>query len=109
MASENYKDITSNSGLNSLRYLVLSKVAKDVLAIPSSTLASESTFSTRGRTFDRFRSSLTPAAEVLICCQDWLRKSNKPIELEESIEALENFESGMSQFYCSINNIVFFA
>ena len=86
--------------INSTRYPVLSKVAKDVLAIPSSTVASESAFSTGGRTLDRFRSSLTPTTvEVLICCQDWLRNSKKPIQIEESIEDLERFESGMMKIY----------
>ena len=82
--------------VNAVRYPILSKVAKDVLAIQSSTVASESAFSTGGRTLDRFRSSLTPTtAEVLICCQDWLRSSSKPIQLEETIEDLESLESGM--------------
>ena len=82
--------------INTMRYPILSKVARDVLAIPSSTVASESAFSTGGRTLDRFRSSLTPiTAEVLICYQDWLRNSKTPIQLEESIEELESFELGM--------------
>ena len=36
------------------RYLVLSKMAKDVLAVPVSTVASESAFSTRGCILDPF-------------------------------------------------------
>ena len=39
---------------NSSRYPMLSKVAKDVLAVPVSTVASESTFSTGGRIVDPF-------------------------------------------------------
>ena len=82
--------------INARRYIILSKVSKDIFAIPSSTVASELAFSTGDRTLDWFRSSLTPTTvEVLICCQDWLRNSNKPIQLEESIEDLENFELGM--------------
>ena len=89
-------DILAWWKVNSVRFRTLSKVAKDVLAIQSSTVASESAFSTGGRTLDRFRSSLTPiTAEVLICCQDWLRNSNKPIQIEEILEELESFESGM--------------
>ena len=45
---------------NSNRYQVLSKMAKDVLAIPVSTIASESAYSTRWRILDPFRSSLSP-------------------------------------------------
>ena len=58
-------------------------------------MASESTFSIGGRTLDKFRSSLTPiTAEVLICLQDWLRSSNKPIEIEELVQDLDDNESG---------------
>ena len=89
-------DILAWWKVNSVRFPTLSKVVKDVLAIQFSTVASESAFSTGGRTLDRFRSSLTPiTAEVLICCQDWLRNSNKPIQIEEILEELESFESGM--------------
>ena len=45
---------------NSDRYQVLSKMARDVLAIPVSTVAFESEFSTEGHILDPFRSSLSP-------------------------------------------------
>ena len=53
---------------------ILSKLARHVLAVPISTVASESTFSTGGRVIDKYRSSLnTETAEALICAQDWIR------------------------------------
>ena len=45
---------------NSNRYQVLSKLARDVLAIPASTVASESMFSTEGHILDPFWSSFSP-------------------------------------------------
>jgi hypothetical protein len=55
--------------INASKYKILSKVAQHVLAIPISTLASESAFSTGGRTLDQFRSSLSLATvQTLICC-----------------------------------------
>ena len=45
---------------NSNRYQVLSKLARDVLAVPVSTVASESAFSTGGHILDPFQSSLSP-------------------------------------------------
>ncbi|CAN6453897.1 unnamed protein product [Victoria cruziana] len=49
-------------------------MARDILAIPISTVASESTFSTGGHILDSYRSRLdTKTVEALICAQDWLR------------------------------------
>uniref|UniRef100_A0A3Q7HLQ2 HAT C-terminal dimerisation domain-containing protein n=1 Tax=Solanum lycopersicum TaxID=4081 RepID=A0A3Q7HLQ2_SOLLC len=60
-------------------------LARDVLAIPMSSSASECAFSTGGRILDPFRSSLTPKyVQCLICVQDWLRQETKPICVEES-------------------------
>ncbi|WOH07928.1 hypothetical protein DCAR_0727363 [Daucus carota subsp. sativus] len=79
-------DILSWWKVNSSRFPILSMVAKDVLAIQASSVASESAFSTGGRTLDKFRSSLTSTTnEILICCQDWLRSSKLPISVEELI------------------------
>uniref|UniRef100_A0A803NCA5 HAT C-terminal dimerisation domain-containing protein n=1 Tax=Chenopodium quinoa TaxID=63459 RepID=A0A803NCA5_CHEQI len=47
-------------GINGHRYSVLKSMARDILAVPLSTVASESAFSMGGRTLDPFRSSLTP-------------------------------------------------
>ena len=89
-------DILSWWKVNSLRFPVLSMVAKDDLAIQASSVASESAFSTGGRTLDKFRSSLTPiTVEILICCQDWLRSSKLPISVEELVKDLDKFELGI--------------
>ncbi|XP_031111928.1 zinc finger BED domain-containing protein DAYSLEEPER-like [Ipomoea triloba] len=57
--------------LNSDRFPILSKMARDVLTVTISTVAFESAFSTSGRVLDAFRSSLTPKiVEALICAQD---------------------------------------
>jgi hypothetical protein len=58
---------------NCARFLVLSRMVRDVFATPVSTVTSESAFSTGGRVFDTFRSCLNPeTAEALICTQNWL-------------------------------------
>nr|XP_027109261.1 zinc finger BED domain-containing protein RICESLEEPER 1-like [Coffea arabica] len=81
---------------NSLRLPILSQMARDVLAVPVSTVASESAFSTGGRVLDPFRSSLTPRiVQALICAQDWFRASENELNVEEKLEDLEEFESGL--------------
>ncbi|KAL6228386.1 hypothetical protein ACLB2K_002336 [Fragaria x ananassa] len=63
--------------LNGSKYPNLQLVAKDVLAIQVSTVASESCFNTSKRVIDPFRSSLSPrTVEALICFQNWLRYEN---------------------------------
>ena len=70
-------------------------MAHDILAIPILTVASESTFSTSGRVFDAFRSSLTPKlVEALICVQDWIKTPNNDLFVEETIDEVEAFEKG---------------
>uniref|UniRef100_A0A803L935 BED-type domain-containing protein n=1 Tax=Chenopodium quinoa TaxID=63459 RepID=A0A803L935_CHEQI len=75
------------------RYPIVALMAKDVLAIPVSTVASESAFSTGGRVLDPFRSSLSSnMVEALICAQDWLRNTRGPLVVEENLEDIERIE-----------------
>ncbi|XP_022875812.1 zinc finger BED domain-containing protein RICESLEEPER 2-like [Olea europaea var. sylvestris] len=58
---------------NSIKYPTLQKVARDLLAIPVSTVASESAFSTSGRFVSPHRNRLHPKTlEALMCARDWL-------------------------------------
>jgi hypothetical protein len=55
-----------------LKYPTLRKIARDVLAIPVTTVASESAFSTSGRIISPHRSRLAPLMiEALMCMQAW--------------------------------------
>ncbi|XP_061347979.1 zinc finger BED domain-containing protein DAYSLEEPER-like [Gastrolobium bilobum] len=59
---------------NSMKYRILSNMAKDILAIPVSTIVSESTFSAGKRVIDAYRASLAEnTVQALICSADWLR------------------------------------
>nr|KAJ0192287.1 hypothetical protein LSAT_V11C800399250 [Lactuca sativa] len=67
---------------NAVKFPILSKLARHVLAMPISTVASESAFSTGGRVIDKYRSSLnTETAEALICTQDWLWSTPADLDL----------------------------
>jgi len=62
-------DILAWWKISSTKYHVMSLIARDVLAIQVSTVASELAFSTGGRVLDCFQSSLSPSiVEALICC-----------------------------------------
>ena len=62
--------------VNSLKYQILSQIARDVLAISVSTIASESTFSTGGHILDEYMSAITlDMVEKRIFTQNWLRSS----------------------------------
>lgn len=58
---------------NSLKYKVLSKISSDILAVPTSIVASKSIFSAGGRLIDEYSSRLNEESiEALICGWDWL-------------------------------------
>ncbi|CAN1340483.1 Zinc finger BED domain-containing protein RICESLEEPER 2 [Linum perenne] len=77
-----------------IAYPILSEIAKDVLAIPISTVASESAFSLGGRIMNEFRTSLTPSMlEALVCAADWLRSGESaPIDEEDASEEEQEME-----------------
>ncbi|CAN1321385.1 Zinc finger BED domain-containing protein RICESLEEPER 2 [Linum perenne] len=54
-------DVLAYWKASALRFPILSEMARDVLAVPISSVASESAFSNGGRVLSNFRSSLTPA------------------------------------------------
>ncbi len=55
------------------QYPVMSAIARDILAVPMSTVASESAFSAGRRVLDEKRSRMTgEMVEMLLCFKDWL-------------------------------------
>lgn len=58
---------------NELKYPTLQLMARDFLSVPASTVASESAFSTSGRSVSPHRNRLHPKTiEALMCAQSWL-------------------------------------
>jgi hypothetical protein len=58
---------------SAVKFPILSSMARDFLAIPLSTVASESAFSCGGRILGDTRSSLTSEMlQALVCAKDWL-------------------------------------
>ncbi|GAB2281718.1 hypothetical protein Dimus_039491 [Dionaea muscipula] len=82
------------------RFPTLASIARDIFAIPASTVASESAFSTGGRVITDRRSSLLPrTVEALVCTQSWL-KNVCAIESNEvmiDIEAAEDVEKAAEE------------
>ncbi|KAH0781586.1 hypothetical protein KY290_001184 [Solanum tuberosum] len=78
---------------SSERYPIVSRIARDILVIPTSTVASESVFSTGGRILDCYRSSLSPkTAEALVCSQQWLRSASTECKIEDLLQEMQNLE-----------------
>ena len=51
---------------------ILARIAKDILAVPASSVASESAFSAGRRVLDEKRSRLTPESiQICVCKKDW--------------------------------------
>ena len=66
---------------NSPKFPIIGKIARDILAVPATTVASESTFSVGGRVIDESRASLLPdIVEALITTSDWLESRKKRSE-----------------------------
>ncbi|RDX88049.1 Zinc finger BED domain-containing protein DAYSLEEPER, partial [Mucuna pruriens] len=60
--------------LNRLKYPTLSKMARDILSVPVSTVPSDSVFDNRSKEMDQYRSSLRPeTVEALVCTKDWMQ------------------------------------
>nr|CAD1829977.1 unnamed protein product [Ananas comosus var. bracteatus] len=78
------------------KYPVISSMARYLLAVPITTVASESAFSAGGRVIDERRASLDPSTvEALMCAGDWIKQvffapeeasDNKDIN-EESVDS----------------------
>ena len=82
--------------VSSAHYPILALIAKDVFAMPISTVASESVFSGGGRVLDSFRSSLNPKmVECLICTQNWLQTKYRTNQLEEAIMNAQNDDASL--------------
>lgn len=93
--------------VNSTRFLVLASIAREVLAIPVSTIAFGFVFSMRGRILDLYSICLTSKIiEVLVCTQDWIKLMPFTLLSEEHFEKLKRFEQGDS--ISSYEFIIFF-
>ncbi|KAF1869298.1 hypothetical protein Lal_00018390 [Lupinus albus] len=71
---------------NGIMYPTLQVIAKDLLAIPISTVASESAFSTSGRILSPHRSRLNwTTLEALMCARSWLWSAENAGNLNSSL------------------------
>ncbi|KAH9723471.1 BED-type domain-containing protein [Citrus sinensis] len=87
-------DILAFWKMHTGQYPILGELAKDILAIPVSTVVSESAFSTGGRFLSPHRSRLHPnTLESLMCAQNWIWASSRGGVPENEIFAGEELIS----------------
>ena len=73
-----YFDILNWWKTQGVRYPILVRMARDVLAIPATTVASESAFSLGERIGHKYRSRLDPqVVEALVCTKNWISASRE--------------------------------
>jgi hypothetical protein len=81
-------------------YPILSIMARDIMAVPVSTVSSESCFSLTGRILEERRRRLLPEhVEMLTCIKDWdqaRRKEQHTVVDKELVELFKNLEIGDS-------------
>ncbi|GKE19274.1 zinc finger BED domain-containing protein RICESLEEPER 2 [Tanacetum coccineum] len=74
---------------------ILSRMARDVLSVQATSVASESTFTTNGRVLSIRRTRLTPGSlEMCICLKDHLDSQDR-IQNTSSLEHSLHFEEGI--------------
>lgn len=82
-------DILDYWSKSAARYPQLARMARDILAIPVSSVASESAFSLSKKVITPSRSSLSPkTVEGLMCLQDWYRSKLQKKEDNKTKEVL---------------------
>ncbi|GJV30423.1 zinc finger BED domain-containing protein RICESLEEPER 2-like protein [Tanacetum coccineum] len=83
--------------LRAAKYPVLQAIARDILAIPVSTVASESVFSASGRLISLHRSRLHPnTIEALMCAQSWLWEivnNGKPFTSDNHASIFDDYDT----------------
>ncbi|KAL9679363.1 hypothetical protein QQ045_017221 [Rhodiola kirilowii] len=91
--------------VNQFKYPIVAKIAKDIFAIPSSTVASEASFSLGKRVVDPFRASLTPLmVEALVCTSDLLRAEEFDFYKEPTDEDFEMYKE-LEEIEINVNYI----
>ncbi|KAL9450826.1 hypothetical protein AB3S75_012544 [Citrus x aurantiifolia] len=105
---EEHFDVLSWWKVNGSNYSIVPRIARDILAILITTVASESTFNTGSRFLSSYRNKLHPSTlDALMCSQGWIRAlcgavtSTSPayakildekLEIETDVEVVEVYE-----------------
>lgn len=94
---------------SSERYPVVSRITRDMLVIPTSTVASESIFSTGDRILDCYQSSLSPkTTEAIIRTQQWLHSASTECKIEDLLQEMQNLEIAEKSIFYNLLVVYFF-
>lgn len=88
-------DILNWWKLISTKFPILGNIAREVLAMSTSTVPFESTLGTRGWVLDQYLNYLSPKiVEAIVCLEDWLKGSPTTFPSKEDLEEIEKIEQG---------------
>jgi hypothetical protein len=98
-------DILAWWKINAKKFPILSAMVCDFLAIPLSTVASESTFSCGGRILGYTKSSRNlEMLEALVCARDWLYKPKQTNNEGKMVKIFTNLHVSLSENYSFTSN-----
>nr|KAJ0217706.1 hypothetical protein LSAT_V11C300128810 [Lactuca sativa] len=94
---------------NAVRFPIVARMARDILGMQISTVASESTFSNGRRVITDYRTNLSVViVEALICTQDWLIKSSLPIyDYDEVHDVLADDDLAIGKYVIKATHLSF--
>lgn len=96
-------DVLSYWKANKSRYTVLSVMAREILTIPITAAAPETSFGSGEQTFNKYHSLITPEnvedIEALLCSQSWLYPSEATRHEEQDDHLVTDIESLVAASY----------
>ncbi|CAN0903003.1 Putative AC transposase [Linum grandiflorum] len=89
------------------KYPTLHDIARDLLAIPITSIASEAAFSSGGRLLDPHRSKLDPSTvEAMMCARSWIQDEGRAVVTAKAMAELEGVFSSLTMDDPTVEDVI---